>query len=292
MQTRALEESLKLLFNLTRYYPDRVSEFDPLLSQILLMLNKITLPTPTLQAPITLLVNTLLNLNLSIGQEAEAQTTEIFPEGAPTQVVDRLISILGSGLESEKDVEKLEISATPLVSALRRINELAQPEATQAMKDQLLPTSEDRTQPLGRTDSLPSQLLRLSNAPSATNLKEAISGLLFELSDKDALTFIRNVGYGYAAGFLLSHRIAIPPAAAQDGNLAAVEVDGQEVNPITGQRRDMESVDTGPPMTEEEREREAERLFVLFERLRATGVVNVANPVQQAQQDGRLEEVD
>ncbi len=40
-------------------------------------------------------------------------------------------------------------------------------------------------------------------------------------------------------------------------------------------------------MTEEEKEREAERLFVLFERLKATGVVDVKNPVER-----RFEEVD
>ena len=44
-------------------------------------------------------------------------------------------------------------------------------------------------------------------------------------------------------------------------------------------------------MTTEEAEREAERLFVLFERLNATGVVNVKNPVQQAMEEGRFEEL-
>ena len=69
-------------------------------------------------------------------------------------------------------------------------------------------------------------------------------------------------------------------------------VDGKEINPITGQRRDMEPQDFGPEMTDEEKEREAERLFVLFEKLKATGVVNVLNPVEQALQEGRFEEVD
>ena len=45
-------------------------------------------------------------------------------------------------------------------------------------------------------------------------------------------------------------------------------------------------------MTEEEKDREAERLFVLFERLRATGVVDIKNPVQQAIDEGRFEELD
>lgn len=80
-----------------------------------------------------------------------------------------------------------------------------------------------------------------------------------------------------------------------------------EVNPITGQRLDMEPKLHVPEMTHEEKEREAERLFVLFERsvlasshlfllmfprLRATGVIDVENPVAQAVREGRFEEVD
>ena len=68
------------------------------------------------------------------------------------------------------------------------------------------------------------------------------------------------------------------------------KVDGQEINPITGQRRDMEPEDILPEMTDEEKEREAEKLFVLFERLKATGVMNVVNPVEQAVREGRLED--
>ena len=63
------------------------------------------------------------------------------------------------------------------------------------------------------------------------------------------------------------------------------------VNPITGQRLDAEPTLDIPKMTTEEAEREAERLFVLFERLNATGVVNVKNPVQQAMEEGRFEEL-
>ena len=44
-------------------------------------------------------------------------------------------------------------------------------------------------------------------------------------------------------------------------------------------------------MTDEEKEREAERLFVLFERMRSLGV-GVENPVRTFQQSGRFEELD
>lgn len=291
-RTRALDESLKLLFNLTRFYPERVDEFDAVVPKILFILDRISLPKPALQAPVTLLINALLNLSLQEQQLHGQPRSDLFPHASPARSTQRLITILESGLQSEHDADKLEISATPLLSVLRRIYEIAPPSVAEMMRDELLPTSEDRSRPLGRTDSLPSRLLRLSQAPSPTNLKEAVSGLLFELSDSDALTFIKNVGYGYAAGFLMTHRIAISASNGRDGDLPGVEIDGQEVNPITGQRRDMEPVDTGPEMTDEEKEREAERLFVLFERLKATGVVNVVNPIEQAQQASRFEDLD
>lgn len=47
-------------------------------------------------------------------------------------------------------------------------------------------------------------------------------------------------------------------------------------------------------MTDEEKEREAERLFVLFERLKKTGVIDVENPVAKAMRENpeRFQELD
>lgn len=64
------------------------------------------------------------------------------------------------------------------------------------------------------------------------------------------------------------------------------------VNPVTGV---YEPENPGPSpreqMTPEEQEREAEKLYVLFERLKKTGVMGVKNPVEEAQQSGRFEEL-
>lgn len=178
------------------------------------------------------------------------------------------------------------------MTLLRRIFELAPSDVKTDMQTQLLPSNEERTQPLGKTDSLPSRLLRLSTSPTAPRLKEGISSFLFELSNKDAATFIRNVGYGFAAGYLMTHNLPVPSYATGDPGERVTTVDGQEINPVTGQRRDMEPESPLPDMTDEEKEREAEKLFVLFERLKATGVINVVNPVEQALPDGRFEEVE
>ncbi|KAJ4165496.1 hypothetical protein LMH87_007126 [Akanthomyces muscarius] len=63
------------------------------------------------------------------------------------------------------------------------------------------------------------------------------------------------------------------------------------IKPITGQLWDREGHSDKPLMTIEEREREAERLFVLFERLRHTGMVYVENSVAAAMRSDKVEKL-
>ncbi len=104
-----------------------------------------------------------------------------------------------------------------------------------------------------------------------------ISSLLFELSNKDAQKFVQNVGYGFASGFLFQHNVPIPENALEawstgsDGSNTRASQDSRQdisgrVNPITGQLLEMEETIETEEMTQEEKEREAEKLFVLFER--------------------------
>lgn len=296
-----LTETLKLTFNLTSLYPHRISAFNSTLSPILAILRTMQTQTPILQPPLTQLINILLNLNL-LGKESESahqhgKNPSFFPTSGPNIHVSRLVAILDSALRTTSE-ETLETAAIPLITLLRRAYDLAPSSVKTHMQSALLPSNEERTQPLGRSDTLASCLLRLSTSAVAPNLREGISSLLFELSDKEATSFVRNVGYGFAAGFLMTHNLPIPDNTLKSddkrGDLGGrlTNIDGKEVNPVTGQRRDMEPEDLGPEMTEEEKEIEAERLFVLFERLKATGVVNVVNPVQQAVQEGRVEELE
>lgn len=61
------------------------------------------------------------------------------------------------------------------------------------------------------------------------------------------------------------NNMPIPASAA--GAFSTGDTNGQRkpVNPITGQFFDMEEITDAPEMTEEGNEREAEKLFVLFE---------------------------
>jgi hypothetical protein len=88
----------------------------------------------------------------------------------------------------------------------------------------------------------------------------------------------------------MNRNIPLHPPSTQGGSAG-----DREVNPITGQFLDEEN--QGPSladMTDEEKEREAERLFVLFERLKKTGVVDVENPIAKAMREnqGRFSEID
>ena len=294
LQPAALTETLKLLFNLNQFYPHHIPDFSRTIAPILDILTKKQPETREMQQPNIALINSLLSLDLPgpvlPGSNESSQYTPLFPKSSRHENYLRLIGILDSGIRSSRE-EELD-GLVPLVTLLRRVYELAPDDVKTDMGALLLPSIAERSQPLGKTDSLASHLLRLSTAPTVPRLKEGISSFLFELSGKDAATFVRNVGYGFAAGYLMTHNLPIPENATGDTSDKVTTVDGQEINPITGQRRDMEPEDPLPEMTDEEKEREAERLFVLFDRLKATGVMNVMNPVQQAVDEGRFEEVD
>ncbi|KIW94506.1 uncharacterized protein Z519_04482 [Cladophialophora bantiana CBS 173.52] len=276
----ALMETLKLLFNGTSIRTDQFARFRPAIVELFRILIHSDVPSPALQPPISLLVNALANLDIDpeITKASEVQPT-----------VDKLMTILERAIQEHSSTE-LDTNAVPLLTVLRNINEAAGPELRNTMRTRLLPDDKERDQPLGKSSSLASQLLRLTTSSGTLNLSEAISGLMFELSDKDANQYVRNVGYGYAAGYLMTHKIPIPESAKRS------QVPGESsgeipVNPITGQRLDKEQPIELPEMTREEKEREAERMFVLFERLRGTGVVNVKNPVEEANDQGRFEEL-
>ena len=289
IETAALSESLRLLFNLSNLYPHRAPSFSPSIECVFRILANNTIPKPPLEAPVNYLINALVNLDLD---DHEHTSAVLFPKQDQSCNVDRLIEILDQSLASYQP-SQLETLAVPIITVLRKIYDVAPGEVKKNMRRLMLPAEKDRDLPIGQSNSLSSRLLRLSSSAIAPNLREGISSFMFELSGKDANQFVRNVGYGFAAGYLMSHNIPMPASAKE---AQKDEESGIPINPITGQRLDKEPVGEEPEMTAEEKEREAERLFVLFERLRATGVVDVQNPVRQAVEEGtferRIEEVD
>ncbi|KAF7561945.1 hypothetical protein G7046_g2190 [Stylonectria norvegica] len=287
MQDMALVETLKLMFNVTHHCPSRVSDFDAAVAPLVSLLWKqdISASRP-LDPPFGQLINALLNLEL----DSECSRAALYPENDANKVSSRLIELLDPAMKVYAD-EDLNAVVTPLVSVLRKVYEYAPESTKEHIRSLLLPTAEDREEVLGKGERLPARLLQNSTNPIATALREAISHLLFDMSDRDAAKFVENVGYGFASGFLYQNKVPMPNAAKGvfDSN------NGQKaINPITGQYFDAEKPVEEPEMTQEEKEREAERLFranMSFLRLKKTGIVDVQNPMEAMVRDGRYREL-
>ncbi|KAI5803745.1 guanine nucleotide exchange factor [Geopyxis carbonaria] len=320
MEDMALIETLKLIFNLSHFVAAdkkqkaeaEASEKDlekteppvdakqglfvksiPNLFQ-LLRLRK--LPTFPLQPPVSSIINALLGADLLVSN------TLAFPAENETIHMERLVEILDKSIDPKftkigaPSGEKWDEAGVPLITLFRNILGVAPEGVKTYLKSKLLPCEEERNQPLGKGTTLAARLLQLSAAAAAANTREHISNLLYELSSKSPEEFIQNIGYGYASGFLLSHNFPIPASALGSDAAASSSAASasRPVNPITGQALDAEPRSSDPfaGMSEEEKEREAERLFVLFERLKKTGVVDIKNPVEQAIDEGRFEEIE
>ena len=175
---------------------------------------------------------------------------------------------------------------TPLVVLLARLG--ADVGARAEMRKWILPDDLDRKEALeGRGDVL-GRCMRLMSCVYFPRLKDAIGEWMYVLAGEDGSTLSALIGYGNAAGYLFNKGILSapppPPSTASTSGGASISVP-ENVNPITGTlNREVE--DDGPEMTEEEKEREAEKLFVLFDRLEKSGMVQ--NPVRKAIQEGKI----
>lgn len=285
MLATALTETLKLIYNAANKCHTQSHVFTQLVSPLIQIVNNTSITSKPLDTPVSQLLNALgiIEWPLSLADNGEGQIQL-------SNLVDKLIKILDKGISSLPVTELETLLIAPL-TILRKVVLLSQEDTNKRLKITLLPQDDERDKPLGQSQTLASRLLRLQSSAGVMVLPEAISGLLFDLSDQDASKFVRNIGYGHAAGYLMTHQISLPEELTADAQAGRKNGPGVEVNPITGQRLESEPQVPLPEMTEEEKEREAERLFVLFERLKATGVVDVENPVKRMQQSGRFEEL-
>jgi hypothetical protein len=101
-----------------------------------------------------------------------------------------------------------------------------------------------------------------------------------------AVSLSSHVGYGNVAGFLF-HKGLLSALGPSSTASSLRTPSGDVINPITGT---VQGNNTELDMSDEEKEREAEKLFVLFERLEKSGVLpHDQNPVRRAAQSGRLQ---
>lgn len=229
-------------------------------------------------------INLMTNMDLSFERQEAVHLLESL-----SSVLDEFITAM---LEDQPwcGLQISEAQVTPLLTVFANLFDSfdISSEGKDIMKSKLLVSSKERSVPLGKSESMAAKLLKLLNT-STQALRECISALLYKVSDSSPARFVENIGYGHAIGFLTTHGIPLDTAQLSK------EHDGVAINPITGQRFADEEADIAQKelkeMTDEEKEREAEKLFVLFQRLKKTGVIDVKDPIQQAVDEGRFQEL-
>ncbi|GAA6042873.1 hypothetical protein JCM8097_007203 [Rhodosporidiobolus ruineniae] len=183
----------------------------------------------------------------------------------------------------EGEAAKIEEILGPIMLLLRKLSMLG--EAQFVFRELLYPPNLDRTLPLDRHPTLAGHLVRLLSSVLLPNTAYAVGEFVYNLCDRDPHALVRAIGYGNASGFLQNRGELIPPPP---GDEPARE--GQApINPITG-AYDAPTDPEFVPMSEEEKEREAERLYTLFDRMSRSGVISAQNPVDAAKASGRFEE--
>lgn len=260
MDELALTDTLKLTYLIASRSAEMAETFSPSLPHMFTILSRADIPAKPLDEVVGQLINCISALDHEGGKVKQLEDSILFPTTNENGIVDKLIKVLDKTMSVYSPAE-LEPRAIPLLYTLTVICERAPDGPREHMKQLLLPENEDRSQPIGQSDTLSSKLLKTTNSPYS-QLRILIFELMFVLSDRDAETLTKNIGYGYASGFLATRGMEVPKMGGEgeSGGL------NPEINPITGQKWSAEPQDTGPPMTREEKEREAERLFVLFER--------------------------
>ncbi|TFK43334.1 guanine nucleotide exchange factor [Crucibulum laeve] len=228
------------------------------------------------------------------------------PNNIPTNVLQRACDLLDvsfshyfpgdvdpdhpdvrNSIKQETGDSSLDDMLSPLVLLVTKLC-LVDDASRAKVRQRLVPEDLDRTHPLeGRGDTL-GRCLRLLPCVYHPRLKDAVGEMLYAMADRNASTLSALVGYGNVAGFLFHKGILnAPPQDSGSSNASLTTPSGQAINPVTGTIQ--QSVPDEPGMTEEEKEREMEKLFVLFNRLERTGALAPEqNPIRNAIQQGKM----
>ncbi|KAF7331636.1 hypothetical protein MKEN_00043200 [Mycena kentingensis (nom. inval.)] len=184
--------------------------------------------------------------------------------------------------------ESLDDELSPLVVLITRLCAADEQSRTRT-REWLVPADLDRSVAAGSLESRADMLgrcLRLLGSVYHVRLKDSVGEMLYTVCDSDASTMSTLLGYGNVAGYLFNKGImSAPPAPTSEGGSTAASAiaaaSAPTINPITGTTSAPREPE--PEMTQEEKEREMEKLFVLFDRLERTGALpKEQNPIRKA----------
>lgn len=184
------------------------------------------------------------------------------------------------------------ISLAQLLYGLSPLVPVAEDSARAILARIFLPSEDDRVQPIGKSSSLPSRLLKVTEEPQFRDCKFLVNEAQWALCGEDTDKFTEAIGFGYAAGYLNGSGFGSASVQSSQGQSSS------DYHPITGQKKTpelqqlRELQDRISKMSEEEKGQEAEKLMHLFNRMKELGVVNFEHPMRTAQESGRFEELD
>ncbi|KAL4075593.1 guanine nucleotide exchange factor [Scleroderma citrinum] len=160
---------------------------------------------------------------------------------------------------------------------------LGDEDARLRIRNWFVPANLDRSKPLeGRDDAL-GRCLRILQSAFQHRLSGCIGEMFFAMYDSNP-TNLTTLGYGNFAGFLFNKGLGAAPPPVDSYAESLFASSGLPIDPITGMVQKEREPDG---MTEEEKEQEAEKLFMLFDRLERTGALPPGqNPIRRAIQRG------
>ncbi|MEQ2276558.1 hypothetical protein XENORESO_015048 [Xenotaenia resolanae] len=285
--SQRIVEILKILFNITyRTHKQEPSEDDAALYRHLVailrlcLMRKCMLPEDTdeLQGHTVNLLTALplqcLNVLLTLPLEPESKRSL----GVNMDCVHTLLMFMERRLEAGDRVkEKL----TPILNLLTESCR-AHRETRLYIRKHILPPLRDLSQRPEEGDMVKSRLVRLMTHLD-TDLKHCAADLLFVLCKENVRRFVKYTGYGNAAGLLATRGLLGGQGARSSISEAQYSSDSDSdteeyrqvkdrVNPVTG-RVEAEQPNPMEGMTEEEKEEEARRLIMIFNKLSKDNII-------------------
>ncbi|XP_027892003.1 synembryn-A-like isoform X1 [Xiphophorus couchianus] len=282
--SQRIVEILKILFNITySTHKQEPSEDDAALYRHLVailrlcLMRKCLLPEDTdeLQGHTVNLLTALplqcLNVLLTMPLEPESKQSL----GVNMDCVHTLLTFMERRLEAGDRVkEKL----TPILNLLTESCR-AHRETRLYIRKHILPPLRDVSHRPEEGDTVKSRLVRLMTHLD-TDLKHCAADLLFVLCKENVRRFVKYTGYGNAAGLLATRGLLGGQRAVSDAQYSSdSDSDTEEyrqmkdrINPVTG-RVEAEQSNPMEGMTEEEKEEEAKRLIMLFNKLSKENII-------------------
>ncbi|KAM9837140.1 chaperone Ric-8A-like isoform 1-T1 [Aulostomus maculatus] len=199
-------------------------------------------------------------------------------QGVNMDCVHTLLLFMERRLESG---DQVKVKLTPILNLLTESCR-AHKETRHYIRNHILPPLRDASQRPEEGSTMKSRLIRLMTHLD-TDIKHCAADLIFVLCKENVRRFVKYTGYGNAAGLLATRGLLAgqgPRTSSSDTQYSSdSDSDTEEyrqvkdrINPVTG-RVEAEQPDPMEGMTEEEKEEEARRLIMLFNKLSRGNII-------------------